>query len=211
MGISVSPPQGTLALEHGLSTHPEGNAPDSAPQGEKGRTYFAVMYLAGIVEAVGKGRATRFCLRLGEGGAKGDCFPLPKSWRGKPMGTYLGKTCILRIWPRTLPNGTLDPKRPGDFGGLITDPSFVKPPHFQLRGRLVGVDREVGTFQVEIRPNPTGRLKEAFRLTLWASLAFLEGLPPLGHGVYVEGQYRPKSQRLVALQARPMALWDDPA
>ena len=196
-------------METLVSPHPGGDGSEAAFQGERERTYFAVLYMPGRVEEVsGKGHVTRLCLRP-EGDTK-DCFRLPKKHRGKPMSWYLGKPCVLRLWPRTRPDGTLDSKLVG-FGGLFPEPAHGSPPYFQLRGRLVAVDREAGTFGVEIRPNPKGKLKEAFRLTLWASLAFLEGLPPLGQGVYVRGEYRPRSRRLVALEARPMPLWDDPA
>ncbi|MCS6867131.1 MAG: hypothetical protein NZX11_00090, partial [Thermus sp.] len=77
------------------------------------------------------------------------------------------------------------------------------------RGRLVGVDPEEGLLRVEIRPNPRGGLKEAFTLTLAAPLALLEGLPPPGSGVRVEGELR-RGGLLVARQAEACPLWDDP-
>lgn len=175
-------------------------------------TYFAVLYVPGRVERAprekGKGKGkrkpqNRFCLRLEE-----TCFPLPKHHRGKPMEGYLGSTCGVRLWPRTLADGTLDPASP--VAAFLPKPKVTEVALFALRGRLVAVDRDGGTFGVEIRQNPQGRLAEPFRLTLWASLSLLEDLPPLGQGVYVEGQYRPKSRRLVALKALPHPLWDDP-
>lgn len=170
--------------------------------------YFAVLYIPGRVERVPKGMGRKgppggFHLRL-EGGS----LPLPKAYRGKPMAAYLGSFLRVRFWPRTLADGTLDPRSP--LAGFFPKPKLGQGSPLALRGRLVGVDREEGTFQVEIRPNPGGRLEEPFRLTLWASLALLEGLPPLGQGVYVKGQYRPGSRRLVALLAWPQTLWDDP-
>ena len=78
------------------------------------------------------------------------------------------------------------------------------------QGRVAFVDREEGRFGLEVRPNPKGRLKEPFTLTLWAPLALLEELT-LGSGVYVEGEARLKTRRLVAKKVEPARLWDDPS
>lgn len=197
-------PEGNALGEH--LDEPEGQPGQGrSPYPEVGRTYFAVLYLFGTVErARGKRPPSRFCLRVGEA-----CVPLPGRFRGQPMSERVGQTLGVRLWPRTLPDGTLDLKSP--FGGFM--PELKRPGifPFSLRGRLVAVDREEGTLQVEIRPNPRGRLQEAFRVTLWASLSLLEDLPPVGQGVYVQGEYRPKSGRLVAQVARGQPLWDDPA
>ncbi|MDM7325197.1 MAG: hypothetical protein P3W93_009545, partial [Thermus sp.] len=67
------------------------------------------------------------------------------------------------------------------------------------------------TLSLEIRPNPNGLLKKAFTLVLSAPLSLLEALPPVGSGVYLEGEYRPKSRRLVARVVVPRRLFDDPA
>jgi hypothetical protein len=86
--------------------------------------------------------------------------------------------------------------------------------------RVVYVDNEdydpelrrprAGTERLVVLPNPQGRLKEPFRLTLWAPLTLLEGLPPPGTGVEVRGVYAPRTRRLVAQEARAVRLWDDP-
>ncbi len=79
------------------------------------------------------------------------------------------------------------------------------------QGRVAFVDREEGRFGLEVRPNPKGKLKEPFTLTLWAPLSLLEGLPPVGGGVYVEGEARLATRRLVVRCVEPARLWDDPA
>ncbi|MCY3290693.1 hypothetical protein, partial [Acinetobacter pittii] len=83
-------------------------------------------------------------------------------------------------------------------------------PLMAAQGRVAFVDREEGRFGLEARPNPGGRLQEPFPLTLWAPLAPLEALT-LGSGVYVEGEARLKTRRLVAKKVEPARLWDDPS
>lgn len=63
--------------------------------------------------------------------------------------------------------------------------------------------------EVEVRPNPQGRLEEPFRLTVWLPLSLFPRLPPLGRGVYLRGEYRPGSRRLVAREVGEAPLWDD--
>ncbi|GLV49352.1 MAG: hypothetical protein NZ846_09060 [Thermus sp.] len=120
---------------------------------------------------------------------------------------HLGRTVLARFSPRTNAQGLWSPWHSPALG--FSRRPGVEPSRFQARGRLVGVDREEGRLVVEIRPNPQGVLKEPFRLTLHAALALLEGLPSLGSGVYLEGELRPKSRRMVVRKAELVPLWDD--
>lgn len=119
---------------------------------------------------------------------------------------HLGRIVLVHLAPRTDAQGLWSPRESQALKLVRTDE--VKPPRFQARGRLVGVDRQEGRLLVEIRPNPEGLLKEPFRLTLHAALSLLEELPPVGSGVYLEGELRPKTRRLVVTRAEPEPLWD---
>jgi hypothetical protein len=91
------------------------------------------------------------------------------------------------------------------------DPTlWERAPYFHLRGRLAAVNLEEGHLQVEVRPNPGGKLRAPFTLTLLAPLSLLEVLPPVGSAVYLEGEVRPRSGRLVVRRWEPARLWDDP-
>lgn len=121
----------------------------------------------------------------------------------------LGRIVLVHLAPRTDARGLWSARESQALN--FTRKEEVKPPQFQARGRLVGVDLEEGLLLLEVRPNPEGLLKEPFRLTLYASLSLLEALPPVGSGVYLEGELRPKTRRLVVRRAEPAPLWDDQA
>jgi hypothetical protein len=110
------------------------------------------------------------------------------------------------VWPRTDPKGKVNPKA-SMVGKLYPIPEGFEE-GFVARGRLVEVN-PMGFLVLEVRGNPEGELKEAFRLTVWASLEVLEGLPPVGSGVHLKGEYSSEQRRLVAWKAEPVALWDD--
>jgi hypothetical protein len=93
----------------------------------------------------------------------------------------------------------------------VPQPRCWGRPYFHLvRGRLAAVNLEEGHLQVEVRPNPGGKLRAPFTLTLLAPLSLLEVLPPVGSAVYLEGEVRPRSGRLVVRRWEPARLWDDP-
>ncbi|MDW8358199.1 hypothetical protein [Thermus sp.] len=118
----------------------------------------------------------------------------------------LGKAAVAHLAPRTDGEGRYLPDKGEAIRVLVG--KEPQTPTLILHGRLVGVDPREGLMRVEIRPNPQGRLKEPFTLTLAASLALLEGLPPLGMGVWVEGDVR-RGGLLVARQVEAQPLWDD--
>ncbi|MCS7219523.1 MAG: hypothetical protein NZ846_11250 [Thermus sp.] len=125
---------------------------------------------------------------------------------GRLIRKNLGKGAMVHLSPRTDGEGRYLPQKALAIRVYVDQEP--KPPSLLVQGRLVGVDPEEGLMRVEIRPNPRGGLKEAFTLTLAAPLALLEGLPPLGGGVQVEGEMRP-SGLLVARAARAYPLWDE--
>jgi len=136
-------------------------------------------------------------------------FPLSKvarRWapRLKEAGTERVKALV---WPRTDPKGKVNPK------ASIVGRLYPIPEGFEegllAQGRLVEVNLEKGFLILEVRKNPKGKLKEAFRLSVWASSEVLEGLPPVGGGVYLRGEYLEKERKLVARNVEPVALWDD--
>ncbi|MGC8876488.1 hypothetical protein [Thermus sp.] len=139
----------------------------------------------------------------------GTSFPLPRVHRGRPLSELIGERLLVQYWPRT------------DEGGLLAKTlrlgklrpageEALERPRFRAQGRVAFVDREEGRFGLLVRPNPGGRLKEPFTLTLWAPLSLLEGLS-VGSGVYAEGEVRLKTRRLVVRRVEPVRLWDDPA
>lgn len=134
-------------------------------------------------------------------------FRLPR-WM---LYRVLGRPSWARFWPRTRKDGTLDLKATQLASIVPWREALETETLLTAQGRLVGVDRERATLSLEIRPNPNGLLKKAFTLVLSAPLSLLEALPPVGSGVYLEGEYRPKSRRLVARVVVPRGLWDDPA
>lgn len=149
---------------------------------------------------------TFYRLRL----ADGSFLRLPRAYRGRPMAGLVGARIRATFWPRTNGQGLLEKSlRLGRIGAPKEDSKGH--PFMAAQGRVAFVDREEGRFGLEVRPNPGGRLKEPFTLTLWAPLSLLEGLPPVGSGVYVEGEARLKTRRLVAKKVEPARLWDDPS
>jgi len=149
---------------------------------------------------------TFYRLRL----ADGSFLRLPRAYRGRPMAGLVGAYIRGTFWPRTNGQGLLEKfLRLGRIGAPKGDSKGH--PFMAAQGRVAFVDREEGRFGLEVRPNPGGRLKEPFTLTLWAPLSLLEGLPPVGSGVYVEGEARLKTRRLVAKKVEPARLWDDPS
>lgn len=149
---------------------------------------------------------TFYRLRLPDG----SFLRLPRVHRGRPMAELVGAHIRGTFWPRTNGQGLLEKSlRLGRIG--VPRGDGKGHPLMAAQGRVAFVDREEGRFGLEVRPNPKGRLKEPFTLTLWAPLALLEGLPPVGSGVYVEGEARLKTRRLVAKKVEPARLWDDPS
>ena len=149
---------------------------------------------------------TFYRLRLPDG----SFLRLPRVHRGRPMAELVGARIRGTFWPRTNGQGLLEKfLRLGRIGAPKGDGKGH--PLMAAQGRVAFVDREEGRFGLEVRPNPGGRLKEPFTLTLWAPLSLLEGLPPVGSGIYVEGEARLKTRRLVARKAKPARLWDDPS
>ncbi|BCZ93290.1 hypothetical protein TthAA37_24790 (plasmid) [Thermus thermophilus] len=149
---------------------------------------------------------TFYRLRLPDG----SFLRLPRAHRGRPMAELLGAHIRGTFWPRTNGQGLLEKSlRLGRIGAPKGDAKGH--PFMAAQGRVAFVDREEGRFGLEVRPNPGGRLKEPFTLTLWAPLSLLEDLPPVGSGVYVEGEARLKTRRLVAKKVEPARLWDDPS
>nr|WP_242596737.1 hypothetical protein [Thermus thermophilus] len=149
---------------------------------------------------------TFYRLRLPDG----SFLRLPRAHRGRPMAGLVGAHIRGTFWPRTNGQGLLEKSlRLGRIGAPKGDGKGH--PLMAAQGRVAFVDREEGRFGLEVRPNPGGRLKEPFTLTLWAPLSLLEGLPPVGSGVYVEGEARLKTRRLVAKKVEPARLWDDPS
>jgi hypothetical protein len=136
-------------------------------------------------------------------------FPFSKTalrWarRFKEAGTEQVKAVV---WPRTDPKGRVNPK--ASMVGKLYPVSEGFEEGFVAQGRLVEVNPERGFLVLEVRGNPEGRLKEAFRLAVWASPEVLEGLPPVGSGVHLKGEYIEKARKLVAWKVEPVALWDD--
>lgn len=149
-----------------------------------------------------------FRLLLGDGEAS---LPLPPKFHGQRMVAHLDRPVLALYWPRTDEEGLLEKPFLAYLKAVEALPPEAGRPTFLVRGRLLAADRDAARVVVEVRPNPQGRLKEPFRLTLLAPLALLEGLPPPGTGVEVRGVYAPRTRRLVAQEARAVRLWDDPA
>jgi len=175
-----------------------------------GAHYAAVVIVEGQV-FVKESRApngqvyTFYRLRLPDG----SFLRLPRAHRGRPMSELVGAHIRGTFWPRTNGQGFLEKSlRLGRIGAPRGDSKGH--PFMAAQGRVAFVGREEGRFGLEVRPNPGGRLKEPFTLTLWAPLALLEELT-LGSGVYVEGEARLKTRRLVAKKGEPARLWDDPS
>lgn len=172
--------------------------------------YFAAMVAVGQVVAKEK-RAqngqvrTFYHLRFPDG----SFLFLPRVYRGRSLSEWLGRTVKALYWPRTDAKGRLERVFPlGRLEALEAEGAKERP-ILSARGRLAFVDREEGRFGLEVRPNPQGQLKAPFTLVLWASLHLLEALPPVGSGVFVEGEARLKTRRLVVRRVEPASLWDD--
>lgn len=157
--------------------------------------------------------------------AAGEFFSLEKSTEGKPrariglgenrltlpiypklfarlMENPLSSMCQFLIYPRTdregvLCNGTW-------LGDVYPVPKCEEM--LTVLGELVRVDRGEGLIHVRLHPNPKGALRYPFSLPLNASLELIDSLPPLGHGVIIEGCLRVQSLRLVATSAHEIPL-----
>jgi len=179
------------------------------------QAYIAHLWAYGKVVGRGSARGglpgARFLLALPAEGGEGAFLPLPAKHRGLALRSFLGRPVHAHFWPRTDGEGLLREAALVHIFPLEDPPPGLSRPTFLVRGRLLGVEREGGRVAVEVRPNPKGRLKEPFTLVLWAPLSLLEGLPPVGSGVYVEGEARLKTRRLVAKKVEPARLWDDPS
>jgi hypothetical protein len=186
-----------------------GEKPASPPRRPKEAAYVATLFTEGRVRVrevrtrEGKVRALYY-LEVPEA-PKGVVFALPKRLGAR----LLGQPLLAQHAPRTDGKGLLGGKQ--DFLRTVPqDRCWGRPFFCFVRGRLAAVDLEEGHLQVEVRPNPGGKLRAPFTLTLLAALSLLEALPPVGSGVYLEGELRPKSGRLVVRRWEPARLWDDP-
>ncbi|WP_114313615.1 hypothetical protein [Thermus caldifontis] len=170
----------------------------------KGHFYFANLWVWGTL--MQERRPGFFRLEGSEGPILSFRFRLPR-W---VLGRTLGRFSWGRFWPRTKKDGTLDLKATQLYSIVPWRESPEPGAFLTAQGRLAAVDRERATLTLEIRPNPDGLLKKPFTLVLLAPLSLMEALPPVGNGVYLEGEYRPKSRRLVVKAVVPRRLWDDP-
>jgi hypothetical protein len=183
---------------------PEGKKPLS-----KETAYVATLFTEGRVRVREVrtregGVRTLYYLEVPEA-PKGVVFALPKRLGAR----LLGQPLLAQHAPRTNGKGLLGGKQ--DFLRTVPqDRCWGRPFFFFVRGRLAAVDLEEGRLQVEVRPNPGGKLRAPFTLTLLAPLSLLEALPPVGSAVYLEGEVRPRSGRLVVRRWEPARLWDDP-
>jgi hypothetical protein len=135
---------------------------------------------------------------------RGVFLALPQSFAQPRLGQTIGFSHAPRTDERAVLKGHLHYIR------HLEPHLWERAPYLHLRGRLAAVDLEEGRLQVEVRPNPGGKLRAPFTLTLLAPLSLLEVLPPVGSAVYLEGEVRPKSGRLVVRRWEPARLWDDP-
>ncbi len=117
-----------------------------------------------------------FRLLLGDGEAS---LPLPPRLYRLRVKAFLDQPVLAHFWPRTDEEGLLERPLLAHIFAQEAPPEAGRPT-FLVRGRLLAADRDAARLVVEVRPNPQGRLKEPFRLTLLAPLALLEGLPPPG-------------------------------
>jgi hypothetical protein len=132
-------------------------------------------------------------------------------WLEKRFAEGVGGELVVFIWPRTGKSGTLAWDRSTLYKARPLQEGEEVKPGFQARGRLLEVNRDDGYLLLEIRPNPGGSLQRPFTLTVFASLALMDGLPPVGSGVFLEGDVRLATRRLVARKVEPAKLWDDPS
>jgi hypothetical protein len=191
---SVAPPDPTQT--------PEGKEPLS-----KEVTYYAALWSVGHVrlrEVKKKDKVFSFYHLEAPGYPRGVFLPLPRG-----LGqAFLNQRIGVVYAPRTDEQGALKGRL--DYLRRLDPTLWERAPYLHLRGRLATVDLEEGRLQVEVRPNPGGKLRAPFTLTLLAPLSLLEVLPPVGSAVYLEGEVRPRSGRLVVRRWEPARLWDDP-
>jgi hypothetical protein len=186
-----------------------GEKPAPPPRRSKETAYVATLFTEGRVRVREVrtregGVRTLYYLEVPEA-PKGVVFALPKRLGAR----LLGQPLLAQHAPRTNGKGLLGGKQ--DFLRTVPqDRCWGRPFFFFVRGRLAAVDLEEGRLQVEVRPNPGGKLRAPFTLTLLAPLSLLEALPPVGSAVYLEGEVRPRSGRLVVRRWEPARLWDDP-
>ena len=181
--------------------------PQSEGQCPKDLAYYASLWSVGHVrlrEVKKKDKVFSFYHLEAPDYPRGVFLPVPRGLGQAFLNQRIG---VIHA-PRTDDQGALKGRL--DYLRRLDPTLWERAPHFHLRARLTAVDLEEGKLQVEVRPNPGGRLKEPFTLTLWAPLALLEELT-LGSGVYVEGEARLKTRRLVVRRLEPAGLWDDPA
>lgn len=179
-------------------------APPSEPKPKPPKPfYFAVLGAIGKVKEDGAGGYA-----LSVKGVEGLRLPLGEPVHGRPPEAWKDRKTLALFLLRSDAEGRLTEERLLLLGKL--DDKSKPPLFFQARGRLQAADRTEGLIVLEVRPNPVGKLQEAFQLYLWMPLALFDELPPPGGGVYVQGAYRPQSRRLVVEQVQKAALWDDP-
>ena len=110
----------------------------------------------------------------------------------------------VELWPRT-DGGRVTLLELGKYRPII---SAAPKLGFQFiaAGRLVRVDSEEGSLEINIEPNDQGIMQEAFALQVWASLDALKTLPRKSKTFRLEGEYRPQSQRLIMQHAKGCAV-----
>jgi hypothetical protein len=186
--------------------------PAETPQSEgrcpRDLAYYASLWSVGHVRLrevkKGKDKVFSFYYLEAPNYPRGVFLPIPRGLGQAFLNQRIGAIYA----PRTDEQGVLKGRL--DYLRRLDPALWERAPHFHLRARLIAVDPKEGHLQVEVRPNPGGRLKEPFTLTLLAPLSLLEALPPVGSAVYLEGELRPKSGRLVVRRWEPARLWDDP-
>ncbi|GAA4012107.1 hypothetical protein GCM10022631_25000 [Deinococcus rubellus] len=110
----------------------------------------------------------------------------------------------VELWPRTA-DGRVNLLELGKYKPI----SSAAPKlgfQFIAAGRLISVDSEEGSLEVNIEPNDQGVMQEAFALRVWASLDALKTLPRKSKTFRLEGEYRPQSQRLIMQHAQSCAV-----
>jgi hypothetical protein len=181
--------------------------PQSEGQCPRDQAYYASLWSVGHVrlrEVKEKDKVFSFYYLEAPGYPRGVFLPLPRG-----LGqTFLNQRIGVVYAPRTDEQGALKGRL--DYLRRLDPTLWERAPYFHLRGRLAAVNPEEGHLQVEVRPNPGGKLRAPFTLTLLAPLSLLEVLPPVGSAVYLEGEVRPRSGRLVVRRWEPARLWDDP-
>jgi hypothetical protein len=184
--------------------------PAETPQSEgrcpRDQAYYASLWSVGHVrlrEVKKKGKVLPLYYLEVPGYPRSVFLALPQSFAQPRLGQTIGFSHAPRTDERAVLKGHLYYIR------HLEPHLWERAPYFHLRGRLVAVDLEEGRLQVGVRPNPGGKLRAPFTLTLLAPLSLLEALPPVGSGVYLEGEVRPRSGRLVVRRWEPARLWDD--